>query len=154
MSRSSSQILLAVIIIATATSGCLPFGDCWPPVTAQVSISPEFADKASVPIIVAGVPRIYDTDVSGVDQQGVPVSPDGLTPFATGSASGTTRSVTLAFHGYPYPTWYVAFLDLNGNRSLNIGEPFGVDPLNPQDTFCNAQNSKIDIATVRTEPGP
>jgi len=139
-----------VLALAPFACGCVPFGDCWPPVTANVRVSPQFSDQLSSPVVVAGVPRIYDADVTGVDAQGVPVTQRGLAPFASGTAGGAAHAVTLSFRGYPYPMWYVAYLDLNENRSLDTGEPFGVDPLNPRDTHCDAHTTTIQINAPRT----
>jgi hypothetical protein len=152
MPLEGSQTRLALIAVSTVLWGCVPFGDCWPPVTANIRVSPEFTGHLSSPIVIAGVPRIYDADVSGVDDQGIPVPQDRLAPFATGAASGAAHAATLTFRGYPYPTWYVAFLDLNENRSLDPGEPFGVDPRNALDTGCDPHSTTIEIDTLRTSP--
>jgi hypothetical protein len=142
------------MILAMFSSGCVHFGDCWPPVTANVRISPQFASEAGAPVVVAGAVRIHDADVSGVDFQGVPIAADRLTPHATRVTRMTTRAESLEFRGFPYPTWYVAFLDLDADRTLDPGEPFGVDPLNPRDTGCKAHTTEIEIDTVRSTSHP
>jgi len=116
-------------------------------VTARIRVKAEFLVQDLVPIVVAGATRIYDEDVSGVDEQGVPIARRGLLPFATDTASAMAIGVT--FPGLPYPTWYVAFVDLNGNGSLDTGEPFGVDPRNPLDTGCDAHTTTIEIDALR-----
>lgn len=146
MTRQNSIRLLASLAFASLLAGCIPFGDCWPSVEANVSVSAKFGDQTGAPIIVLFTPRIYDSDVSGVDHQGVPVTSRGFIPIASGPPSATA---SFKFRGYPYPTWYVAFLDLNANKSLDIGEPFGVDLLNPHDSGCKSHITTIEINSVR-----
>ena len=147
VTHQDSLRLVASLAFASLLGGCIPFGDCWPSVEANVTVSAKFGDHIGAPIVVLLASRIYDTDVSGVDHQGIPVTSRGLVPIASGPPSTTA---SFEFRGYPYPVWYVAFLDLNENKSLDIGEPFGVDLLNPRDSGCEPHITTIEINSIRT----
>ena len=131
------QVLVGALALGSAS--CVPMGDCWPTVTPEIEFAPVVSDR-SLPIVVAGASRIYEQDVPGVDQQGVPIAPRGLIPF------GSEKP----FWGNPYPTWYIAFLDTNGNNQLDPGELFGVDPKNPRPGTCDPYTVVIEIDSIRS----
>jgi hypothetical protein len=131
-------VKIFLLFIASLPISCVLTGDCWPDITPAVRVNPRFENQPSLRLIVAWVPKIYEEDVTGVDAQGVPVGARSLTPLDSPP-----------LNGFPYPTWFVAFLDANDNQHLDSGEVFGVDPNNPVDPNCNAYTTRITIDRIR-----
>ncbi|WP_438007358.1 hypothetical protein WME89_00675 [Sorangium sp. So ce321] len=55
------------------------------------------------------------------------------------------RSYTVTIGVVPYPTYYFAFVDLDGDGWPDPDEPLGVDPENPIDSGCDEPTRAITI---------
>ena len=138
---------VVLCVAAFSLSGCLPIGDCWPTVTAHVTLDPKVDAPQAAPVILVHVVKIYDTDVTGTDRHGIPI---GSTIQSLGLpvgriVAGQPSVFEIRFHGYPSPSWYYAVVDLNNNRALDLGEPFGVEAKNPLSTGCRPHKTSITI---------
>jgi hypothetical protein len=121
-------------------------GDCWPHVTAHVTLVPPPDTQEGAPILLKEVNKVQDLDVTATNGQGIPVGNDlGRSTTLSRDASGSSRAFEAVFLGSPYPSWYYAFVDLNGNATLDPGEPFGVDVANPYSTGCRPRSVTVII---------
>jgi hypothetical protein len=134
-----------ILTLSASATGCAPFERCWPDVTAQVHRSPSVQVAGDPSLVVAAFVTSAEAGVTETDPQGLPVGGPAMTVFAA-SQSGVTSVV---FRGEPAPSWYVAFLDLDGNRRLDVGEPFGIDPENPRPATCDPYTTSILIDRIR-----
>ena len=133
-----------------ALCGCVPLGDCWPEVSANVTIEPRLPLRDDATLFIVTVTKVRNDDVTGTNEQGIPIGNDKghAEPVARGG-DPSGRSFRGAFRGMNTgPTWYYAFADLNGNRTLDPGEPFGVDPGNPHSVDCTLQHTSITLDRI------
>lgn len=139
------------MVLASLLTGCPTSDDCFPAVGESIRI----ADNIEIPtlprsLLVVDVARIRSGDVTGTDAWGIPQGP--AADEAVGDAiplEEGVRAYVWSSIGVPYPTWYYAFVDLNGSGRLESGEPFGVDRNNPVDSGCRDYHGSIVIDLVR-----
>ena len=94
------------------------------------------------------VTKIRDLDVTGTNAQGIPVGNDlGRSTLLSRDASDQYAYEAL-FRGSPYVSWYYAFVDANGNGTLDPGEPFGVDIANPHAAGCRPRHTAVMIDRI------
>ena len=146
----NAGLRIALCMSAASLSGCLPIGDCWPTVTAHVTLDSKIDVPEAAQVILMHAHRFYDTDVTGTDSQDIPV---GSTIRSVGDpvgriVAGQPSTFKIQFRGYPIPAWYYAVVDLNNNGDLDQGEPFGVDAQNPINTGCRPHKTTITIERI------
>ena len=138
-------------------SGC-PMGDCWGTADITLSVEKHFPVDSGVGIFVAEVSRIEDSDVTGTTPEGLPVGSRAAEPrllnvrFDSATGTGSAQNDMTD----QYPTWYYAFVDLNHNRQLDSGEPFGTERNNPSKSSdglsCRSQHYQGTIVINRRLP--
>jgi hypothetical protein len=139
-----SWLTCAAAIAAAAMTGCGP--DCAVEATVTVIIDPAVEVQPDRHLIIHTVSKVEETDVTGVDERGVPIGPaaDSETG-ATESLLANTRMYTIEVPTAPYPTWYYAFIDIKEDGKPGTDEPLGVAAGNPTDTGCESTTKTITI---------
>ena len=150
-------VIASLLTLTLFLAGC-PFGDCWGTADITVSIAMSLSPASGVQVLVAEVIQIYGSDVTGTSPEGLPIGPRAAEPrmlevtFDSATGTGHARDDMTD----QYPTWYYAFVDLNGNRLLDSGEPFGTDPKNPSTSSngpsCKSQHYQGAITIDRKLP--
>lgn len=142
--RPRHASLLSVVLLLASC----PLGDCWPEVVATVRVGHGVDVPEDVSIFVVEVPRIYESDVVGTNDQGIPIGNQYGSARPIPRATHGDRVFEATFRGVGTVTWYYAFADLNSNGKLDPGEPFGVDPVNPRGAGCAALHTSISVDRV------
>jgi hypothetical protein len=129
---STLSVTASFLTLGLFLTGC-PFGDCWGTADITVTVDRSISRPPGASVLVAEVVRINRSDVTGTSPEGLPIGPSAEAPriFDLTVDSVTATGQVHDLMTDPYPTWFYAFVDLNSNRRLDSGEPFGVDPKNP-----------------------
>ncbi|XXX80664.1 hypothetical protein WMF30_18065 [Sorangium sp. So ce134] len=148
--RSASlRVLPLLALFTTALTGCPMAADCFPNATVHVTLDSAVDAPPGTPLVIASVSQIYDSDITGTDERGLPV---GRAMDQNVGGVGRTvdivpneRSYTATIGVDPYPTYYFAFVDLDRDGWPDPDEPLGVDPENPIDSGCDEPTRAITI---------
>jgi hypothetical protein len=139
--------ILPLLAFSTATlTGCPMAGDCFPVATVQVTLDSAVDVPPGTQLAIVAVSRIYDSDVTGTDERGLPVGPaaDKAVNHSL-EITSNERSYAAKVDVVPYPTYYFAFVDLDGDGHPGADEPLGVDTGNPVDSGCDEPTRSITI---------
>jgi hypothetical protein len=132
---STLPVTASLLAFTLFLTGC-PFGDCWGTADITVTVDRSISLSPRASVLCAEVIRINNSDVTGTSPEGLPLGPRAEEPrifdVTVDAVTGTGQAHDPMTD--PYPTWFYAFVDLNGNRRLDSGEPFGTDPKNPSTT--------------------
>ena len=150
------------VFVSVVASGC-NFGkalldsghhECKRHVSAQVQIDASLRSSSSTYAVFVKQYPNQESDnerIDGVDEQRIPYGPALGNPSLTrviqiGQADGPQPMTAAIEQGVAIKKWIFAYVDENGNGSLDRGEPFGVDPNNPSEKGCEDYTSLIAIA--------
>jgi len=154
---SKLPITASLLAFTLFLTGC-PFGDCWGTADITVTVDRSISLLPGANVLVAEVIRINRSDVTGTSPEGLPIGPRAEEPriFDVTVDPGTGMGQAHDPMTDPYPTWFYAFVDINGNRRLDSGEAFGTDPRNPSSTgggaSCSSDRYQGAITITRRLP--
>ena len=139
--------LVAGLLAAASQAGCP--ADCFSTVTVTVTVANDVDAATGAALVVVTVADIRGGDVTGTDEDDIPVgaAPHG-TAMAFSFAAGTRTYRDEQPSAPPYPTWVYAFVDRDGDRALDAGEPFGVSADNPLDLGAGSGCSDGEAAVI------
>lgn len=150
--RARALPLVAAILTSGTQAGCP--ADCFSTVAVTVTIAGDAEVDPGAALVVVTVSDIRAGDVTGTDEDGIPIggAPHGAAmTFELEAGTRTYRGEEGS--APPYDTWIYAFIDRDGDGGLDPGEPFGVAADNPLDlgagSGCSYGEAAVTVDRVR-----